>query len=305
MRRRWQDCRSADRTWAACWSDSRSSSRQRRRRIAGTLFEAAAEAAGTYRAFPLLLLDVPMESAIEFDFARKLIEAAPDVLVTIPFGDLATLERFKTAGLTPDVLEPPGASDLTALKRYLFATRQPPERDALGDVRLFSAPGEGRECVEIAPADPGRSARRSPLRRDGGVRAVAARLRRPHRPRVLARGDPGVVRSRHRPAAPVGPRVPRAPRVRGRASLRGAVCGVPLALPGAGCRIDGNAAIDPASRGRPVFGVHRNRGTRRRARLPAAGRAVVERGPAASRRSARNRRRSSTARCARRGNGRS
>ena len=115
----------------------------------GTLFEAAAEAAGTYRAFPLLLLDVPMESAIEFDFARKLIEAAPDVLVTIPFGDLATLERFKTEDLTPDVLEPPGASDLTALKRYLFATRQPPERDALGDVRLFSAPGEGRECVEI------------------------------------------------------------------------------------------------------------------------------------------------------------
>ena len=116
----------------------------------GTLFEAAAEAAGTYRAFPLLLLDVPMESAIEFDFARKLIDAAPDVLVTIPFGDLATLDRFKEEGLTPVVLEPPGASDLTALKRYLFATRQPPERDALGEVRLFSAPGEGRECVEIA-----------------------------------------------------------------------------------------------------------------------------------------------------------
>ena len=91
-----------------------------------------------------------MESSIEFDFARKLIEAAPDVLVTIPFGDLATLDRFKAEGLTPVVLEPPGASDLTALKRYLFATRQPPERDALGDVRLFSAPGEGRECVEIA-----------------------------------------------------------------------------------------------------------------------------------------------------------
>jgi ATP-dependent helicase/nuclease subunit B len=116
----------------------------------GTLFEAASEAAGTYRAFPLLLLDVPMESAIEFDFARKLIEAAPDVLVTIPFGDLATLGRFEEEGLKPVVLEPPGASDLTALKRYLFATRQPPERDALGDVRLFSAPGEGRECVEIA-----------------------------------------------------------------------------------------------------------------------------------------------------------
>jgi ATP-dependent helicase/nuclease subunit B len=93
---------------------------------------------------------VPMESAIEFDFARKLIDTAPDVLVTIPFGDLATLDRFAAEGIHPAVLEPPGASDLTALKRYLFATRQPPEREAQGDVRLFSAPGEGRECVEIA-----------------------------------------------------------------------------------------------------------------------------------------------------------
>jgi ATP-dependent helicase/nuclease subunit B len=116
----------------------------------GTLFEAAAEAAGTYRDYPLLLLDVPMDSAIEFDFATRLIAAAPDVLITIPFGDLASLDRFKKIGLEPIVLEPAGASDLTALKRYVFATRQPPEREALGDVRIFSAPGEGRECVEIA-----------------------------------------------------------------------------------------------------------------------------------------------------------
>ena len=116
----------------------------------GALFEAAAEAAGAYREFPLLLLDVPLDSAVEFDFATKLIAAAPDVLVTIPFGDLATLDRFKILGLEPVVLEPGGTSDLTALKRYVFATRQPPERQALGDVRIFSAPGEGRECVEIA-----------------------------------------------------------------------------------------------------------------------------------------------------------
>ena len=62
----------------------------------GALFEAAAEAAGAYREFPLLLLDVPLDSAVEFDFATKLIAAAPDVLVTIPFGDLATLDRFRS-----------------------------------------------------------------------------------------------------------------------------------------------------------------------------------------------------------------
>src|SRR5262249_29002669 len=37
-----------------------------------------------------------------------------------------------------------------ALRRYLFASTQPPERTPQGDVTLFSAPGEGRESVEIA-----------------------------------------------------------------------------------------------------------------------------------------------------------
>ena len=45
-----------------------------------TLFEAAAEAADAFRGQPLLLLDVPLESAVEFALARRLIEnAAPDV----------------------------------------------------------------------------------------------------------------------------------------------------------------------------------------------------------------------------------
>lgn len=115
-----------------------------------TLFEAAGEAAATYREFPLLLLDVTMDSAVEFELVRKLIEASPDVLVTMPFGDLAALRHFRAAGLEPTILEPAGHSDLAALKRYVFAPSQPPERKAAGDVRLFSAPGEGRECVEIA-----------------------------------------------------------------------------------------------------------------------------------------------------------
>ena len=73
-----------------------------------TLFEAAGEAADTYRAFPLLLLDVPMDSAVEFELVRKLIDAAPDVLMTTPFGDLAALRHFKAAGANPRILEPDG-----------------------------------------------------------------------------------------------------------------------------------------------------------------------------------------------------
>src|SRR5204863_3358497 len=39
--------------------------------------------------------------------------------------------------------------DLPVLRRYIFAKDRPPARQPAGDVRLFSAPGEGREAVEI------------------------------------------------------------------------------------------------------------------------------------------------------------
>ena len=117
-----------------------------------SLFEAAAVAASSEApgSLPLLLLDVPMDSAVEYAFVRRVIDRAPDVLVTIPFGDLAALGHLERDAFGYDVIAPAGTSDLAALKRYLFAPRQPPARDAVGDVRLFSAPGEGRECVEIA-----------------------------------------------------------------------------------------------------------------------------------------------------------
>ena len=114
------------------------------------LFTAACEGVGAVSRLPLLLLDVPLESAVEFELARQLIASAPDTLITVPFGDLATLDYLETLGTPVEVLEPSGDSDLAALRRSLFAARQPPERKLHGDVRLFSAPGEGRECVEIA-----------------------------------------------------------------------------------------------------------------------------------------------------------
>jgi len=99
---------------------------------------------------PLLLLDVPIDSVAEFEFIRALIDASRDVLVTVPFGDLQALGRLESIGLHPEVLEQKGESDLVALRRYLFAKKRPPARTPHHDVRFFSAPGEGRECVEIA-----------------------------------------------------------------------------------------------------------------------------------------------------------
>jgi ATP-dependent helicase/nuclease subunit B len=120
-----------------------------------TLFAVATQAASSGApaapiGAPLLLLDVPFDSSSEFDFVRALIASASDVLITVPFGDLQALQRLASIGLVPEVLEQKGESDLVALRRYLFASRRPPEREPRGDVRFFSAPGEGRECVEIA-----------------------------------------------------------------------------------------------------------------------------------------------------------
>jgi RecB family exonuclease len=121
-----------------------------------TLFSAATSIASagsptnSLSGIPVVLLDVPVDSAAEFDFVRALITKVDSALVTVPFGDLQALDRFAAIGIEPHVLEQKGDADLVALRRYLFASRRPPERSPKGDVRLFSAPGEGRECVEIA-----------------------------------------------------------------------------------------------------------------------------------------------------------
>jgi len=122
-----------------------------------TLFAAATSALKTDPSIlfssgvpPLVLLDVPVDSKRGFAFVRALIDASPNVLITVPFGDIAALERFESAGILAEVLEQKGSADLVALRRYLFAKRRPPERERAGDVRFFSAPGEGRESVEIA-----------------------------------------------------------------------------------------------------------------------------------------------------------
>ena len=98
---------------------------------------------------PLVLLDVPLDSQLEFAFVRSLLLASSEVLITVPFGDLAALDRLKELGPPLEVLTQTGEADLVALRRYMFAASKLNERTPHGDVRFFSAPGEGRECVEV------------------------------------------------------------------------------------------------------------------------------------------------------------
>jgi RecB family exonuclease len=110
---------------------------------------------------PLLLLDVPFDSEAESDFLSALIERAEASLITIPDGDERTVRQLAKRGIDVQQIGPlptlttahrPAKldSDLTRLSRFLFSSEPPPERKPSGEVIWFSAPGEERECVEIA-----------------------------------------------------------------------------------------------------------------------------------------------------------
>jgi hypothetical protein len=124
------------------------------------LFQAAAAAVRAdlvrWARLPLLLLDVPLDSRAEGELLAALVDRSPDVFATVPDGDDFALAQF--ARLDADVSnvpEPPASdfrlqtSDLHCLRSFLFTSERPQPRERDGDVALFSAPGEGREAVEI------------------------------------------------------------------------------------------------------------------------------------------------------------
>ena len=99
---------------------------------------------------PTLLLDVPFDSEAEAGFLWALVGASPHVLITVPRGDVRTLMRLHARGLEVEPVDADGSSDLLHLSRYIFSDAAPPTREPTGEVVWFSAPGESRECVEIA-----------------------------------------------------------------------------------------------------------------------------------------------------------
>ncbi len=86
-----------------------------------------------FAGLPLVLLDVPWDSQVEFDFLSALVRAAPEVLVTrtvtaIPWRTIG----WRAFGVEPEVLEQTGSTDLIALRRYLFAPLAAAGTDAGG-----------------------------------------------------------------------------------------------------------------------------------------------------------------------------
>jgi RecB family exonuclease len=118
----------------------------------------AAEAVLTHplSGLPLLMLDVPITSEAELAFLRAVATRAPEILATVPAADKQTLAKIRDDLYWEiedlDHQEAPVPDHaLRRLQRNLFNEGiTPPLADLAASVEILSAPGEGRECVEIA-----------------------------------------------------------------------------------------------------------------------------------------------------------
>jgi CRISPR/Cas system-associated exonuclease Cas4 (RecB family) len=116
------------------------------------LFEAAREgvAGEAFLAHPFILLDVELTSPVEEAFAAALVGRASAVLVTAPAQDDAAVRLWRERGAQFESIAPCGDGDLAAIQTHLFSAEALAQRESDGSFAFFSAPGEGRECVEIA-----------------------------------------------------------------------------------------------------------------------------------------------------------
>jgi CRISPR/Cas system-associated exonuclease Cas4 (RecB family) len=99
---------------------------------------------------PVVLLDVPLESDVAARFLLALALRAPRALITLPEGDETAARAVAEAGIDVDGIDHTGDTDLLHVQRHLFAPEPPPPRARTGELIWLSAPGEPRECVEIA-----------------------------------------------------------------------------------------------------------------------------------------------------------
>jgi CRISPR/Cas system-associated exonuclease Cas4 (RecB family) len=112
-------------------------------------------AATAVAGMPILLLDVPIHTRAERDLIAALAAAAPRFFATIPEGDDRTRRAFESSMGAHPVQANQGVPDepntpLTRLQRRLFSSEELSLGREGDEVAFFSAPGEGRECVEIA-----------------------------------------------------------------------------------------------------------------------------------------------------------
>jgi ATP-dependent helicase/nuclease subunit B len=99
---------------------------------------------------PIVLLDTPIASGAERRFVEALAGKAPEVLATVASGDNQTLAALADMGGERSTEARRTSTSLNRLQNFVFGSTPESSYPEDGMVRFFSAPGEGRECVEIA-----------------------------------------------------------------------------------------------------------------------------------------------------------
>lgn len=99
---------------------------------------------------PVLLLDVAINSRAERIFIAALCASAPRGLATVPAGDERTLSALELIQSERCTAPRKFANSLQRLQNYVFTDLPSDSYPKDSQVHVFSAPGEGRECVEVA-----------------------------------------------------------------------------------------------------------------------------------------------------------
>ncbi len=103
------------------------------------------------RGLPLVLLDVPVHSALVGEFIGRLAAEAPRTLALALEGDERSVGRLRAVlGVEAERAREGGEDSLHRLRAHLFAPAAPRQAATDGTADFFSAAGEGLECIEIA-----------------------------------------------------------------------------------------------------------------------------------------------------------
>ncbi len=116
-----------------------------------TLFRTAA---AVLRAAPpaetIVLLDLALDHPAERELVDALIGRTA-ILATVPHGDQGTIAYFESCNADVTFGRSHEEDDIACLRRFLFTSEALPRaRELDGSLQFFSAPGEGRESMEIA-----------------------------------------------------------------------------------------------------------------------------------------------------------
>jgi ATP-dependent helicase/nuclease subunit B len=99
---------------------------------------------------PIVLADVAIVAKAEERFVAALASKSPDVLVTVVEGDARTIAALRRLGGEWSTAAKHEATSLERLQSFVFGSTPALSYSQDGLVEFFSAPGEGRECIEIA-----------------------------------------------------------------------------------------------------------------------------------------------------------